>query len=182
MSSPGPAVRQSLRAILHVESAALEDRTVKGCVLRYGAFYGPGTALGRGGALLDDIRRRRLPLIGKGTGHWSFLHINDAAATLAAVEANVPGLYNVADDEPAPVSAWLPFLAEVLGAFAPRRIPAWLGRMAIGPHGVACMKGARGASNQKAKSLLRWKPTKPRQHFVYTGGYVSRPCWVSVRA
>ncbi len=162
MSSPEPAWRQSLRAILHVESAVLEERTMEGFVLRYGAFYGPGTSLGRGGALLEEIRRRRLPLIGKGTGHWSFIHIDDAAAaTLAAVEANVPGLYNVTDDEPAPVSAWLPFLAEVLGAKAPRRIPPWLGRMAIGPHGVALMTEGRGASNQKAKSLLRWKLTWP---------------------
>ncbi len=139
MSSPEPAWRQSLRAILHVESAVLEERTMEGFVLRYGAFYGPGTSL-----------------------DWSFIHIDDAAAaTLAAVEANVPGLYNVTDDEPAPVSAWLPFLAEVLGAKAPRRIPPWLGRMAIGPHGVALMTEGRGASNQKAKSLLRWKLTWP---------------------
>ena len=107
--------------------------TIEGFVLRYGTLYGPGTSLGRGGSLLEDIRRRRVPIIGKGTGYWSFVHIDDAAsATLAAVESAAPGLYNIADDEPAPVSEWLPFLARVLGSKPPIHIPAWLGRIAVG--------------------------------------------------
>jgi nucleoside-diphosphate-sugar epimerase len=162
ISSPEPAIRQSLEAIRHVESAVVDDRTISGVILRYGAFYGPGTSLGEGGSFLEDIRRRRMPIVGNGAGYWSFIHIDDAAsATLAAVEANGAGIYNVCDDEPASVSQWLPFLASALGAKAPRHIPAWLGRIVIGRHGVAWMTEIRGASNQKAKSLLRWKPKWP---------------------
>jgi nucleoside-diphosphate-sugar epimerase len=151
-------MRQTFQAILHVEHAVLEERSFEGFVLRYGSFYGPGTSLGQGGSFLEDIKKRRVPIVGKGTGYWSFLHIDDAAsATLAAVKASAPGLYNVCDDEPAPVSQWLPFLAETLGAKVPRHIPTWLGRLAVGPHGVAMMTQIRGASNQKAKSLLGWK-------------------------
>jgi nucleoside-diphosphate-sugar epimerase len=153
-----PSVEQSLRAILHVESAVLGEPTIEGFVLRYGSFYGEGTSLGPGGSVLEDVRKRRVPIVGSGTGYWSFLHIEDAAsATLAAVEAASPGLYNICDDEPAPVSEWLPFLAGALGAKPPRQIPGWLARMAIGAHGVALMTEIRGASNRKAKSRLRWK-------------------------
>jgi nucleoside-diphosphate-sugar epimerase len=168
LSSPEPALRETLRAILHLESAVLNERAIDGFVLRYGSFYGPGTSLGPGGSLLEDIRRRRVPVVGKGTGRWSFVHIADAAsATLAAVERGAPGLYNITDDEPAPVSEWLPFLAQALGAKPPRRIPEWLGRIAIGAHGVALMTETRGASNQKAKRLLSWQLRWPtwRQGF-----------------
>jgi nucleoside-diphosphate-sugar epimerase len=157
LSSPEPAFRESFEAIVHLESAVLGDKELEGFVLRYGSFYGPGTSLGQGGTLLEAIRQRHVPVIGKGTGYWSFVHIDDAAmATLAAVESKMPGLYNIVDDEPAPVSEWLPFLAETLGAKPPRHIPAWLGRLALGPHGVAMMTTSRGASNKKAKSLLAW--------------------------
>ena len=137
-------------------------------MLRFGSFYGPGTSLGIGGSVLEDIRQRRVPIVGKGTGYWSFIHIDDVAgATLAAVEGKAPGIYNIADDEPAPVAEWLPYLAGVLGAKPPRHIPAWLARLAIGPHGVAMMTVARGASNQKAKSTLPLKLKWPswRQGF-----------------
>ena len=158
MASPEPAFRESLKAIVHVESTVLAQKGMAGFVLRYGSFYGPGTSLGPGGFMLEEIRRRRIPVVGGGTAYWSFLHIDDAAgATLAAVEGSTPGLYNIADDEPAPVSQWLPFLAEAVDAKPPMHIPAWLGRLAIGQHGVAMMTTARGASNQKAKSLLPWK-------------------------
>jgi nucleoside-diphosphate-sugar epimerase len=141
-----------------LESAVLNDKAVEGFVLRYGSFYGPGTSLGAGGSFLEEIRRRRLPVVGKGTGVWSFVHIDDAAsATLSAVQGTTPGIYNICDDEPAPISEWLPFLAEVLGTKPPRRIPAWVGRIAIGPHGDAMMNEVRGASNRKAKLLLRWQ-------------------------
>jgi len=163
VSSPEPAMTETFRAIVHLESAVLADQTIGGFVLRYGSFYGPGTSLGQGGSLLEDIRQRRVPIVGKGTGYWSFVHIDDAAsATLAAVEAACPGLYNICDDEPAPVSQWLPFLAETIGAKPPRHIPSWLGRIAIGPHGVAMMTQIRGASNRKAKALLRWNLKWPR--------------------
>ncbi len=158
LSSPDSGSRESFKAIVHLESTVLGDKAIQGFVLRYGAFYGPGTSLGMGGSALEDIKQRRIPIVGKGTGYWSFIHIDDAAAaTLAAVGGNTPGLYNITDDEPAPVSEWLPFLAGVLGAKPPRHLAAWLGRLAIGQHGLAMMTTARGASNDKAKSLLPWK-------------------------
>jgi nucleoside-diphosphate-sugar epimerase len=118
--------------------------------------------------MLEDVLRRRVPIVGKGTGCWSFIHIDDAAAaTLAAVEAHLSGIYNITDDAPAPVSEWLPTLAQILGAQPPRQIPAWLGRLAIGSHGVAMMTEVRAASNRKAKELLQWRMTFPswRQGF-----------------
>jgi nucleoside-diphosphate-sugar epimerase len=158
LSSPDAGSRESFKAIVHLESTVLGDKAIQGFVLRYGAFYGPGTALGTGGSVLEDIKQRGIPIVGKGTGYWSFIHIDDAAAaTMAAVGGNTPGLYNISDDEPAPVSEWLPFLASVLGAKPPRHVAAWLGKLAIGQHGMAMMTTARGASNDKAKSLLPWK-------------------------
>ena len=175
ISSPQPAFRESLKAIVHLESMVLAEKGMRAFVLRYGSFYGPGTSLGPGGSVLEDVRKRRVPIVGGGTAYWSFVHIDDAAsATLAAVEANTPGLYNIADDEPAPVSEWLPFLAKTLGARPPRHIPAWLGRMAIGPHGVAMMTAARGASNQKAKSLLPWKLKWPSWRKGFKDGLEDR--------
>ena len=168
LSTPEPEARETFRAIRHVESAVLGETAIEGFVLRYGSFYGPGTSMGVGGSVLDDIRQRRFPIVGKGTGHWSFLHIDDAAsATLAAVESKSPGLYNICDDEPAPVAEWLPFLAGVIGAKVPRHIPSWLGRIAIGSFGMAMMNEIRGASNQKAKSQMHWELKWPtwRQGF-----------------
>jgi nucleoside-diphosphate-sugar epimerase len=157
--SPEPAFRRAFQAIAHLESAVSGESAVEGFVLRYGAFYGPGTSLGQGGSLLEDVRRRRVPIVGKGTGYWSFIHIDDAAAaTLRAVSAGTPGIYNVTDDEPAPVSQWLPFLADAIGAKPPMRIPAWLARMVVGPQGVAMMTQVRGALNDKAKRVLGWRP------------------------
>ncbi|HWB86182.1 MAG TPA: NAD(P)-dependent oxidoreductase [Bryobacteraceae bacterium] len=162
LSSPEPAFRTTLQAIIHLESAVMSERAMEGFVLRYGSFYGPGTSLGSGGAFLEEIRRRHLPIVGEGAGYWSFLHISDAAsAAVAAIEAPIPGIYNIADDEPAPVSQWLPALAEAIGAPPPRRIPVWLARLAIGALGVAMMTQGRGASNQKAKATLGWKPQWP---------------------
>jgi nucleoside-diphosphate-sugar epimerase len=175
VASPEPEFRESLKAIVHLESTVLAEKGVAGFVLRYGSFYGPGTSLGPGGSVLEDVRKRRVPVVGKGTAYWSFLHVDDAAgATLAAVEGSTPGLYNIADDEPAPVSEWLPFLAETLGARSPWRIPTWVGRMAIGQHGVAMMTTARGSSNQKAKSSLPWKLKWPTWRLGFRNGLVDR--------
>jgi nucleoside-diphosphate-sugar epimerase len=158
LSSPEPGMQKSFQAILHMESAVLDEPGIEGFVLRYGGFYGPGTSLGQGGSMLEEVKKRRIPIVGKGTGYWSFVHIDDAAsATMATVEAKSPGLYNICDDEPAPVAQWLPFLAGAIGAKAPRHIPRWLGRLLIGQHGVAMMTEIRGGSNQKAKSQMRWK-------------------------
>jgi nucleoside-diphosphate-sugar epimerase len=182
ISVPEPGLRESLKAIVHVESTVLGDDRIEGFVLRYGSFYGPGTSIGWGGSLLEDILQRRVPMVGKGTAYWSFVHIDDAAAaTLAAVEAPAPGLYNIADDEPAPVSQWLPFLADALGAKPPRHIPEWLGRMAIGAHGVAMMTAARGASNRKAKSLLPWSLKWPSWRKGFQEGLEDHPHEIASR-
>jgi 2-alkyl-3-oxoalkanoate reductase len=109
--------------------------------------------------MVDDLRRRRFPLVGEGTGVWSFVHIDDAAAaTAAAVERGAPGVYNIVDDDPAPVSDWLPALAAAVGAPPPRRVPAWLARPLAGEHGVVLMTEVRGASNAKARRELGWHP------------------------
>jgi nucleoside-diphosphate-sugar epimerase len=158
-TSPPPSVRETLAAILHVERAVTQATDLEGIALRYGGFYGPGTGLGEGGGFLDLIRKRRFPIVGDGAAVWSFLHVDDAAtATAAAVERGAPGIYNVADDEPARVAVWLPALAAALGAPPPRRVPAWLVRPLVGEAGVAMMTDLRGASNAKAKAELGWAP------------------------
>ena len=111
--------RRSARAVRELESAVL---AADGVVLRYGYFYGPGSAIARDGSVGEDVARRRMPVVGRGTGVWSFIHIDDAAAaTVAALDRGRPGAYNVVDDEPARVSEWLPALAAALGAPKPRR-------------------------------------------------------------
>ncbi len=157
---PPPAVRSTLDAIRHLESAVTGYG--EGLALRYGGFYGPGTSLGPDGVVTDMVRRRRVPVVGAGSGVWSFLHVEDAAAaTVAAVERGAPGVYNVADDDPAPVREWLPALAAALGAPPPRHVPAWLARPLIGRHGVAAMLTVRGLSNARAKRELGWVPGHP---------------------
>ncbi len=156
---PPAAFRRTLDAIRYLEAALEAADHMDTTALRYGWFYGPATSLGRGSALLDAIRRRQLPIVGNGAGIWSFTHIADAAAaTLAALQRGATGIYNVADDEPAPVREWLPFLANAIGARPPRRVPTWLARMAIGHQGVVVMTESRGCSNEKAKTVLDWRP------------------------
>jgi len=170
---PDPAVkfRGTLEAICYLEHTVLTAEGIEGAVLRYGWFYGPGTSLGAGGKYLEVIRRRQFPIIGDGTGVWSFIHIDDvASATLAAIERGVAGVYNIVDDEPAPVAEWLPFLASAIGAAPPRHIPAWLGRPLIGEHGLMLMNEARGASNSKAKRELGWQPRYASWHEGFRTG------------
>jgi nucleoside-diphosphate-sugar epimerase len=108
------------------------------------------------------VRKRRLPILGDGAGVWSFIHVDDAAAAaIAAIRRGAPGVYNIVDDDPAPVAEWLPELAHVLGAKEPRRLPAWLGRAAAGEVGVSMMTRIRGTSNAKAKRELGWAPRYP---------------------
>jgi nucleoside-diphosphate-sugar epimerase len=129
---------------------------LEGIVLRYGNFYGPGASE----SLVEMIRKRRLPIIGSGAGVWSWIHLDDAAAaTVAAVEHGRRGIYNVVDDEPAPVSVWLPDVAQAVGAKPPLRLPVWVGRLAAGEVTVRWMTQARGASNEKARRELGWRPT-----------------------
>lgn len=133
-----------------------------GVVLRYGYFYGPGTALATDGFYAELVRKRRLPVIGAGEGRWSFVHVDDAVeATLAAVEQWSPGAYNIVDDDPAPIREWLPVFAAAVGAKPPRRVPEWLGRLVGGPVAVFGMTAQRGASNAKAKRDLGWTPRHP---------------------
>jgi nucleoside-diphosphate-sugar epimerase len=157
--APPIALRSVLQAIRHTETAAMAIPGVEGIVLRYGAFYGPGNTLGEGGHLVGEIRRRRVPLLGKGTGIWSFIHIDDAAAATAqAIETAAEGIYNIVDDEPAQVADWLPRLAAALGAPPPRRVPAWIARLLAGDHAVMLMNETRGASNRKARWEIDWRP------------------------
>ena len=153
-SQPIPTAARTLAAIKHVEKT-VPLAAPEGIVLRYGSFYGPGASE----ILLDLVRKRQLPVIGGGTGIWSFIEITDAAAaTLAAVDRGAPGVYNVADSDPAPVAQWLPYLAKVAGAKPPLRVPAWLGRLLAGEFVVAQMTSARGSSNEKARKELGWEP------------------------
>jgi nucleoside-diphosphate-sugar epimerase len=147
---------RTLAAIRHVESTV---ESVGGIVLRYGSFYGPGTGLCRGGDQLEMVRGRRFPLVGGGTGIWSFIHVDDAAgATVLAAEGRQTGVFNVVDDDPAPVREWLPYLAAAVGAKPPLRVPAWLVRPILGPFGMAAMTEVRGSSNAKARRELGWEP------------------------
>jgi nucleoside-diphosphate-sugar epimerase len=157
--TPAREMRQTLAAIRHLEEAVLGARWTEGIVLRYGAFYGPGTSLAPGGEQFELVRRRKFPLVGDGGGVWSFIHVADAAeATVAAVERGRRGVYNVVDDDPAPVAEWLPALAQTLGGKKPMRVPRFVGRLFAGEAGVMMMTEIRGASNAKAKRDLGWRP------------------------
>jgi nucleoside-diphosphate-sugar epimerase len=158
--TPPESVRSTLEAILYLESAVTGAGWTEGVVLRYGGFYGPGTSLSsEGGEMTDALRKRKFPVVGNGAGVWSFIHIEDAAdATVAAIEHGRRGIYNIVDDEPAPVSEWLPAVANAVGARAPRHVPRWLGRMLAGEAATVMMTEVRGASNAKAKRELGWEP------------------------
>jgi nucleoside-diphosphate-sugar epimerase len=165
--NPPAAQRESLAAIRHLEQVVPAAAQMEGIVLRYGSFYGPGAS----DDLVGMISKRKVPIIGNGTGIWSFLHIRDAAAaTVAALERGTPGVYNVVDDEPASVAEWLPFLARATGAKAPYRVPVWLGRLAAGEVGVSMMTQIRGSSNAKAKRELGWEPAWPSWRQGFTRG------------
>ena len=152
----------TVAALQYLEKAVLGAEWTEGVVLRYGAFYGPGTSMAPGSEQLELIHKRKFPVVGDGGGVWSFVHIADAAeATVIAVESGGRGVYNVVDDEPAPVAEWLPALAEMLGAKKPMRVPRFIGRLAAGPAGVVLMTELRGASNAKAKRELGWHPAHP---------------------
>lgn len=156
---PPAELRESLEAIRHLEEAVLRSVEFDGVVLRYASFYGPGTSLGPSGFFLEEVRKRRLPLIGTGEAMWSFVQVEDAAAATAlAISAGAHGIYNIADDEPAPVKEWLPYLAHAIGARPPLHMPAWLGKLAVGEHGLMMMTETRGASNTKAVNELGWRP------------------------
>lgn len=158
--SPPRNQTKSLWAIRYVENAVVSAHGIEGIALRYGNLYGPGTGIAADGEIAATVRKRGLPIVGNGAGVWSFIHVDDAAsATAAAIYHGVPGIYNIADDEPAPVRTWLPALAQAVGAKPPLHIPAWLGRLIIGEVGVSMMTQVRGATNVKAKRELDWTPS-----------------------
>lgn len=158
LDSPEP-FRRSAHALHDLESTVVG---AGGIALRYGYFYGPGSSISVSGSMGDDVARRRMPIVGRGQGVWSFVHVDDAArATVAALTRGAPGAYNIVDDDPAPVVRWLPALAEALGAKKPRRVPAWLARPLAGSYGVTTMTRAQGASNKLAKRELGWAPEYP---------------------
>jgi nucleoside-diphosphate-sugar epimerase len=165
LQNPPPSFARSRNAVAELERTVLG---ADGVVLRYGYFYGPGTAFSGSGSTGQDLRRRRFPVVGQGTGVFSLIHIHDAArATLAALTGGAPsgaqasGVYNIVDDHPAPVSEWLPALAAAIGAPKPMRVPVWIARLAAGDYGVQTMTRGQGAANAHARSELGWTPEFP---------------------
>jgi nucleoside-diphosphate-sugar epimerase len=149
----------AVAAAMELERRVTEAEGLEGLVLRYGFFYGPGSSYAANGHQAEEVRRRRFPIVGGGEGVFSFLHVDDAAAaTLAACERGEPGVYNVCDDDPAPVRDWLPLYAGAVGAKRPMRVPKLIARMVAGQSAVALATTLRGASNAKAKSALGWEP------------------------
>jgi len=168
--TPVPAMSETLAAIRHLEQAVVG---AGGLALRYGGFYGSPED-----AQLELVRKRRFPIVGDGGGVWSFVHLEDAAAaTILALERGERGIYNVVDDEPAPVREWLPALAAAIGAKPPRRVPRGLARLLAGESGVVLMTEIRGASNAKAKRELGWTLRYPswRQGFRAAYGRAGAP-------
>ena len=168
---PPAALRTAQAGFLYLEQAVTTIEWGEGLVLRYGGFYGPGTgiSLAADAVMAAPIRKRWFPIVGGGGGVWSHVHIEDAAAaTVAAVDHGRPGIYNIVDDDPAPVREWLPVLASVLDAKPPRRVPLWLARLAAGEMATVMMTDVRGASNAKAKRELGWQLRYPswRQGFA----------------
>jgi 2-alkyl-3-oxoalkanoate reductase len=165
---PPGAFGEAMAALTDLERQVLGAEGLEGVVLRYGWLYGPGTYYGRDGSLAADTLKRRSPIVGAGTGVFSFIHVDDAAAaTVAAVERGDAGVYNVVDDDPAPLHEWAPAYAKALGAKPPRRVPVWLARLVAGPAMAETAITLRGASNAKAKRELGWTPAHPswRQGF-----------------
>lgn len=149
---PPAAQRQTLTAIRYLEDAIGK---VDGTVLRYGGLYGPGAS----DSLVEMVRKRRFPVVGGGAGYTSWIHADDAAAATAlAIEGDVRGVFNIVDDEPAPASEWLPYLAECVGAKQPMRLPAWVGRLAAGEVAISMMTRTRGSANDRARRELGWQP------------------------
>ena len=161
MADPPSGFKDALAAIRHLEAATRAAKGLDGTVLRYGQLYGPGTAYASDGAFANDVRNRKMPLVGDGSGRFSFVHVDDAAgACLRAMERR-PGVYNIVDDEPVAAREWLPYYAELLGAPDPWRVPTLLARLLAGPYAVYLMTQMPGASNRKARKSLGWSPKYP---------------------
>jgi nucleoside-diphosphate-sugar epimerase len=159
----------AIKAVVSMERSVLEaGGGMDPLVLRFGWFYGPGTSYASDGSIARQVRKRRFPVVGNGAGVFSFIHIDDVVdATIASLDGPPPGVYNVVDDDPGPAGEWIPAYAEALGAKAPRRFPKWLASLFVGGFPAYMMTRLRGASNEKAKRELGWKPRWPswRQGF-----------------
>ena len=152
----------TVAALLDLEAQVASEESIHGTVLRYGWLYGPGTWYAPDGYYADQVRRRRNPIVGDGSGVWSFVHVTDAAAAAAMlVESNTTGTFNIVDDDAAPMRNWLPAFAQTLKAPHPRRVPVWLARLAAGALAAQMSTSMPGASNAKAKQQLGWRPTHP---------------------
>jgi nucleoside-diphosphate-sugar epimerase len=148
-----------VEAMLDHEREVTQTPGLEGVVLRYGQFYGPGTYYASDGSVAQQVRRRRFPIVGRGEGMFSLIHVDDAAsATVASLDRGTPGVYNVVDDEPAPLREWLPVYAAALGARRPFRVPAFVARLLAGPFATTFATDLRGATNAKAKRELGWEP------------------------
>ncbi len=157
LAAPDPW-RRSVDALVSLERSVLGGAS-EGVVLRYGFFYGPGAAYAADGSIAALVHKRGVPIVGKGTGLFSFVHVDDAAdATVLAIERGAPGVYNIADDDPALVREWLPIYAAALGAPKPLRVPVLAARALAGRYGVYVMTEQRGASNARVKAELGWAP------------------------
>ncbi len=162
--TPPPNTGETYAAIIYLEKATTG---FGGIALRYGGFYGAAND-----ALIEPVRKRRLPIVGDGGGIFPWLHLDDgAAATVLALEHSGPAIYNIVDDESAPVRDWLPVLADALGAKPPRHVPAWLARPLAGPAAVELATRARGAANAKAKRELGWTPRYPSWRLGFPAVY-----------
>lgn len=150
----------TVAALLDLEAQVLSDPEIRGAVLRYGWLYGPGTWYAPSGYFGHLVKRRRYPIVGAGSGVWSFLHVKDAArATGALVESDAAGVFNIVDDEPAPMRDWLPAFAHAIDAPPPSRVPSWVARLAAGKLAVQMSTRMPGATNTKAKAEIGWRPT-----------------------
>lgn len=149
-------------ALVELEQRVTGAEGLEGVVLRFGWFYGPGTYYAADGSMAEETRKRRNPVIGAGTGRFSFVHIDDAAAAfVAALDHGAPGTYNVVDDEPVEQREWMPVYAGALGAKPPRKVPYWMARLVAGADLASTAISMRGASNAKAKRELGWQPAHP---------------------
>ena len=156
-------------AVAELERQVTNAEGLDGLALRFGFWYGPNTAYASDGHFAEEMRKRRLPIVGDGSAVWSFVHVDDvAAATVAALEGGAPGVYNITDDDPAPSREWIPAYAEALGAKRPRRVPTLLVRMVAGRYAAFLATEMRGSSNEKAKRELGFEPRWPswRQGFA----------------
>jgi 2-alkyl-3-oxoalkanoate reductase len=160
MDAPMPFAR-SVRVLADNEQRITGDPGVEGVVLRYGFFYGPGTYYAPDGSIAAQVRKRQFPIVGKGQGMMSYVHLRDAAAATVAALDRGHGIYNVVDDDPAQAREWLPVYARAIGAKRPLRIPAWIARLVAGGMIARAATELRGASNAKAKAELGWQPSIP---------------------